>query len=134
MNITIDDERNCYDLHTNIGRYQYLASRLGKYGAGSDELSLLERLYKEAECSPEIVQGELEKRARAAKSPEIAIDIVVQIVNRYIRKYADVIRKTLDKANKENRPLTEDEQWFMDIELCKRVDVERITREIQALK
>ena len=64
----------------------------------------------------------------------IPIEIAVQIVNRYIREYTDVIRKTFAKADKENRPLTEDERWYMDIELCKRADVERITREIQALK
>lgn len=64
----------------------------------------------------------------------IPVDVTAQIVNRYIRKYTDVIRKTFEKADKENRPLTEDERWYMDIELCKRADVERILGELAAAR
>ena len=56
-NIIIDDDKNCYDLDTNIGRYQYLAKYLDKQGAGSDMFSHLERLYKNAEIATDIIAG-----------------------------------------------------------------------------
>ena len=101
-NITIDDDKNCYDLTETFDIYKYLAMRMQKYGAPSDELALLGRLYRDAEATPEMVDGMITEYFLTGKLLDEALEYYKDMQqlepdNLSLPRFHEVMKKLIDK-------------------------------------
>ena len=72
--IILDDSKNCYDFSEVYDCYKYLVMRMQKYGAPSDELALLGKLYRDAEATPEMVDGLIKEHFLTGKLLDEALE------------------------------------------------------------